>query len=43
MIGRYAYAAINSGKCVTDYPPTPRYHSAPILGPAKVGPAKSVR
>ena len=41
MIAQFAYAAINSGKSVTDYPPTPRYHSAPILGPAKASPAKA--
>ncbi len=37
MIGQFAYDRIKAGMDDRDFPPTPRYHSAPLLGPAKVG------
>ena len=37
MIGQFAYTSIKAGMDDRDFPPTPRYHSAPLLGPAKTG------
>lgn len=37
MIGQFAYTRIKAGMDDRDFPPTPRYHSAPLLGPAKTG------
>lgn len=35
MIGQFTITRLTSGAAVEDYPPTPRYHSAPLLGPTK--------
>lgn len=35
MIGNMAFSRLAAGMTVADYPPTPRYHSAPLLGAAK--------
>ena len=37
MIGQFAYTRMKAGMDDRDFPPTPRYHSAPLLGPAKTG------
>ena len=35
MVGNMAFSRLAAGMTAADYPPTPRYHSAPLLGAAK--------